>query len=150
MVEYKNTQTESPEHFWNMMRQDRLQRGKIDLVGFLLLIVIASAIYAAFTFVPVYIDKFSVSHALAVGCNLAAKGFSDDKVRAEIRERLRAGGADAVEGLYLTDDQIVIDRNETVQTVSVRVDYARAVKLVPLDKIVGLAFHLKRDAPLRP
>lgn len=131
------------------MRDGQLQRGKIDLVGFLLLVVIASGIYAALMFVPVYIDNLYVSQALTVGSNLASRGFTEDKVRMEIRERLRNGGDNAVPGLNLTDDQIVIERNETTQMVSVRLDYARNVRLEPFDRIVRLAFHLKKDSPLR-
>ena len=133
-----------------ILRDERLQRGKIDLVGFLLLVVIASGIYAAVMFVPVYIDNYSVKHAVAVGCNLASIGSSEEKVRMEIRERLRNGGENAVPGLILRDDQIVIERNETAQTVSVRVDYARHVKLEPFDRMVRLAFHVNNASPLRP
>lgn len=138
----RNSKSRLPGHFWKV-------QGKIDLVGFLLVFMIAFGIYAALMIVPAYLDNFSVSHAVAVGCVLASSGSSDGKVRTEIRERLRTGGEDAVPGLNLTDDQIVIERNEAAQTVSVRVDYARNVKLEPFGRTVRLAFHPKSDSPLR-
>jgi hypothetical protein len=135
---------------WKIARGDRTQQGKIDLVGFLLLVVLAFGIYAALMFVPVYVDNFYVSHAVAIGCNIASKGFSDNKVRSEIRDRLRSGGEDAVPSLNLTDDQIVIERDEAGHTVSVQVDYARSVKLNPSDRIVSLTFHLRKDCSPHP
>lgn len=124
-------------------------QGKIDLVGFILVLMLAFGIYAALMIVPAYIDNFSVSHAVAVGCNLASSGSSDGKVRREIRERLRTGGEDAVPDLNLTDEQIVIERNKAAQTVSVRVDYARNVKLEPFARTVRLAFHPTSESLLR-
>lgn len=125
------------------------KHGKIDLFGLFLLFMLAFGIYAGLMFVPVYIDNFSVSHAVAVGCNLASIGSTDRKVRTEIRELLRPGGDDAVPGLHLTDDQIVIERNHTAQTVSVHLDYARHVKLAPFGRTVTVAFHPKSESPMR-
>jgi hypothetical protein len=126
-----------------------MKRGKIDLFGLFLLFMLAFGIYAGLMFVPVYIDNFSVSHAVAVGCNLASIGSPDRKVRSEIRELLRPGGEDAVPALHLSDDQIVIERNHIDHTVSVRLDYARHVKLEPFGRTVTLAFHPKSDSPMR-
>src|SRR5947209_8298304 len=114
--------------------------GKVNLVALVLLAGAAGAIYWLIFFIPVYLDNIDVKNAVEAAYNRAAS-LDDVTIRGQIKAEASRFGThieddgfgNMVEkqGLGLTDEQIVIERDEVLKTVLVRVDYAREVKLKP-------------------
>jgi hypothetical protein len=129
--------------------------GKVSLGGLVFLTLIAGAIYAAVLVVPLYVDHLTVKEAVTVAHNLAGKNYSDDMLRNTIRDRTsqigqhwgrdRFDNEELVPGLGLTDEEIVIERNEVNQYVRINVSYDREVQLKPTDIVRTLHFSAVKE-----
>lgn len=132
-------------------------RGKTDLSTLFWVVVVAAAIYAGVIFIPVYADHFDVKEAVNAAYNAAGKE-NDAGLRAKMQFMLRNTGTHketddfnytvVKPGLGLTDDQIVIERNDVARTVLIAVDYARDVQLKPTQQVVKLHFSEKKEGPI--
>jgi hypothetical protein len=130
--------------------------GKVNLIGVVLLAGIAGGIYWLIFFAPLYLDNMDVKTAVVSAYNDSGR-ISDEKLKVKIKEAAAQiathkeddgyGTIKEVKGLGLTDEQIVILRNEVAKTISIRVDYDREVQLKPLKKMKRVHFSPNTSGP---
>jgi hypothetical protein len=97
-----------------------------------------------------------VSGAIASAYNQSAR--DDDVLRNIIQDKLRYvgeheeddgfGNVKIAQGLGLTDDDILIDRDTVNDTIRIEVDYTRKVELKPFKRILLLHFHPNKSGPV--
>ena len=131
--------------------------GRINLVGLILLAVVVGGIYAVVMIGPVYADNIDVQEAVNQAFNQIPRN-TDETVRVNLREKLRMVGKHTetdefnqekeVPGLGLTDDQIIIERNDPASTVRIEVNYEREVDLKPFNRTIRLDFHPHKEGPI--
>jgi hypothetical protein len=115
--------------------------GKVSLGTLVLLLLLGGAVYFAALYVPLWVDSLDVREAVAAAHNLAGQNRNDAVLRNEIRHRTAQMGTHeetdsfgdtvTVPGLGLTDEQILIERNEVTGSVFIEVDWERVVTLWP-------------------
>jgi hypothetical protein len=130
--------------------------GKVNVVGLLMLAGIVGAIYFGIMLAPAYTDNMDVSGAIASAYNQSAR--DDDVLRNIIQDKLRYvgeheeddgfGNVKIAQGLGLTDDDILIDRDTVNDTIRIEVDYTRKVELKPFKRILLLHFHPNKSGPV--
>lgn len=131
--------------------------GRINLVGLILMAAIVGGIYAVVMIGPIYADNIDVQEAVNQAFNQIPRN-TDEYVRVTLREKLRMVGKHKetdefgyekeVPGLGLTDDQIIIDRNDPASTVRIEVNYEREVDLKPFNKTIRLQFNPHKEGPI--
>jgi hypothetical protein len=130
--------------------------GSVNVVGLLMLAAIVSGIYFGVMLSGAVLDNMDVQGAVDIASNQSAR--DDDVLRNIIKDKLRYvgthqeddgfGNLKVEKGLGLTDDDILIDRDEVKGTVSIKVVYTREVELKPFKKIMTLHFHPGKTAPV--
>jgi hypothetical protein len=120
-------------------------RGKVNLIG---VVILAAAVYGgwwAWTYVPSRMDHLDVKEAVKSAYN-QAKIQNMHEVRSTLFLKLNdktlgwhmaedeAGNLVRKEGLGVKDEQIIIEKNEVTGTISVSVEYDRLILLKPFDK----------------
>lgn len=138
------------------VRHHSAPSGKISFVGLVTLLVIVGGIWWAYLFVPTLTDDIDVQNAVDIAFNNARRG--DDFMKAMIENKLRYVGTHREDdgygnivvkrGLGLTDDDIVIDRDPAENELTVQVNYAREIRLKPLNRWVVWHFHPSKEGPL--
>lgn len=130
--------------------------GKVNVVGLLMLAAIVAGIYLVVMLAPAVTDNMDVQGAVDIAYNQSAR--DDDALRSIIYDKLRYvgdhkeddgfGNLKVVQGLGLTDDDVVIDRDEVHDTVHITVNYAREIELKPFKRILTLHFHPSKSGPV--
>ena len=131
--------------------------GKISLTAMILIATFIAGLYALVVFAPIIGDNFNVQEAVAIAFNQAGK-YSDDELRNIIREKLVMVGTHLEDdgfgnlqekmGLALTNEQIVIDRNEPAGTIRIQVDYSRDAEFKLIKRVVPVSFHPSKEGPI--
>jgi hypothetical protein len=122
--------------------------------AFLVLSMVAAAIYAAVLFSGVFLDHFEVKQAVRAAHSRAGHD-GDEMLRSQIvRESLRevgthwedagTGQLQEAPGLGLSDDNIMIKRDANGD-VLIRINYQRRIRLKPLDRFVTLTLSAEQD-----
>ena len=140
----------------------RRPRGAVNLVSLTLTIALVSAVYVGWLYIPLWLDDFDVREALAAGANQLTSeslGATETGVQQKVANGLnqvgyhweeRDGQQVQVPGLGLEPDDVKIERGKDGNFARLTVDYARTVKLKPLERYWTLRFHTSREANLRP
>lgn len=144
----------------------RRPRGAVNLVSLTLTLALVSAVYLAWLYVPLWLDDLDVREALAAGVGqLTSESMAIDAQAA--RDRVAKGVAlrlakvgyhweeqdgrqVQVPGLGLEPDDVQVERSGDGRSGRITVDYARTVKLKPLERYWTLTFHTSREANLTP
>lgn len=139
----------------------RRLRGAVNLVNLTLLVAVVSGSYLAWIYIPLWLDDLDVREALAAGAGqLTAENTALDAAGVQnlVAQRLSRVGSHweeqdgkqvEVPGLGLEPDDVQIERGADGKSGRVTVDYARTVRLKPLDRYWTLRFHTTREARLR-
>jgi hypothetical protein len=140
----------------------RRPRGAVNLVNFTLTVAFLSGTYLSWLYVPLWLDDLDVQEALAAGVGQLTSenaGLTEEAVRKTAAARLARVGYHwesedgkqvQVPGLGLEPDDIEVERSKDGKTGKLSVNYARTVKLRPLDEYWTLRFHTSREANLKP
>jgi hypothetical protein len=133
--------------------------GKINLIGLVLLLAVASFIYGCIFFSTAYLDNLDLKTQISAAFNQAAM-LDDQGLRRFIEahtgqvgnhiEEDPFGNPREVLGLGLKDDDITIERNEVAQTILIRVDYMRRIVLKPTTRVYWLRLHPQLAGPIPP
>jgi len=139
----------------------RRLRGAVNLVNLTLLVAVVSGSYLAWIYIPLWLDDLDVREALAAGAGqLTAENTALDAAGVQnlVAQRLSRVGSHweeqdgkqvEVPGLGLEPDDVQVERAADGKSGRVTVDYARTVRLKPLDRYWTLRFHTTREARLR-
>ena len=121
---------------------------------FLLLSMVAVAVYAAVLFAGVFFDHYQVQLAVRAAHSRARQNV-DDLLRiqllrgslSEVGTHWEDGGTgnlQEVNGLGLSEKDIVIKRDEK-ENVLIKINYERRIRLKPSDRFVTLKFEAEQD-----
>lgn len=133
----------------------------MNLVSLTLLVAVVSGAYLAWIYVPLWLDDLDVREALAAGVGqLTAENSSLDAAGIQKMVALRLsrvgshweeqdGKQIEVPGLALEPDDVQIERGADGKSGRVTVDYARTVRLKPLNRYWTLRFHTTREGRVR-
>ncbi len=138
----------------------RRPRGAVNLVNLTLILIVAAGAYIAWLYVPLWLDDLDVREAIAAGVGQLPIEPSalDGHIRTRVAARLNTVGTHwedqdgkrvEVPGLGIEPDEIQVERNAQAKTGRLSVDYARTVRLKPLNKFWTLRFHTAREGVLR-
>jgi hypothetical protein len=135
-------------------------RGKVSLFALFFFAAIVVGGYWALIVFPVYIDNiWDVREALDVAYNQAGRR-NDAFLKGAIQERVNSsalgvrdevdesGNTTQVFGIGITEDQILITRNPIANTILIRVDYEREVRLIPSQRIHRIQFSPQKEGPI--
>ena len=140
----------------------RRPRGAVNLVSLTLLVAVVSGAYLAWIYIPLWLDDLDVREALAAGAGqLVAENTALDAAAIQKMVAIRLarvgthweeqdGKQVEVPGLALEPDDVQLERAHDGRTGRVSVDYARKVKLKPLDRYWTIRFHTSREGVFRP
>jgi len=121
---------------------------------FVLLSMVAVAIYTAVLFSGAFIDHYQVKLAVRAAHSRARRD-SDEILRGQLLrgslsevgthwEGAGTGNLQEVNGLGLSEQDIVIKRDEK-ENVLIRINYERRIRLKPSDQFVTLTFKAEED-----
>lgn len=140
----------------------RRPRGAVNLVSLTLTVAFVSAVYLAWIYIPLWLDDLDVREALAAGAGQLTSeslGLTEAAVQKKVSIGLNQVGYHweeqdgrqvQVPGLGLEPDDVQIERSANANSARLTVDYARTVKLKPLERYWTLRFHTSREAILKP
>ncbi len=122
--------------------------------AFLLLSIVAVAIYAAVLFLGVFFDHYEVKQAIRVAHSHARQDV-DEMLRNRILrgslhdvgthwEDAGTGNLEEAPGLGLREEDIVIQRDAN-NRVLIRINYERRIRLKPSDRFVTLTLSAEED-----
>ena len=139
----------------------RRPRGAVNLVNLTLTITVVSGAYLAWIYVPLWLDDLDVREALAAGVGQLTSenlGMTEAAIQKTVANRLaqvgyhweeQDGRQVQVPGLGVEPDDVQIERPDE-RSGRLTVDYARTVKLKPVERYWTLRFHTSREAMLKP
>ena len=134
----------------------------MNLVNLTLTVAFVSAVYLTWIYVPLWLDDLDVREALAAGASQLTSeslGATEAGVQKKVAIGLNQVGYHweeqdgqqvQVRGLGLEPDDVQIERAKDGNSARLTVDYARTVKLKPLERYWTLRFHTSREASLKP
>ena len=134
----------------------------MNVVNLTLALAVVSGAYLAWVYVPLWLDDLDVREALAAGVGQLTSenlGMTEAAIQKTVATRLanvgyhweeQDGRQLQVPGLGLEADDVQIERAPDGKSGRLTVDYARTVKLKPLDRYWTLRFHTSREANLKP
>ncbi|MGZ6163734.1 MAG: hypothetical protein ACXWLS_10420 [Myxococcaceae bacterium] len=134
----------------------------MNLVSLTLLAAAVSGAYLAWICVPLWLDDLDVREALAAGVGqLVAENTAMDAsaIQQMVANRLARVGTHweeqdgkqvEVPGLGIEPGDVQLDKAPDGKTGRLTLDYARTVKLRPLERYWTLRFHTTREGTLRP
>jgi hypothetical protein len=140
----------------------RRLRGGVNLVNVTLTAAVVSGTYLAWLYVPLWLDDLDVREALAAGVGqLTSENQAMDvpAIRNQVASKLsrvgyhweeQDGRQVQVPGLGVEPDDVQIQRGADGRSGRVTLDYARTVKLQPLDRYWTFRFHTTREGMVRP
>jgi carbon starvation protein CstA len=112
------------------------QRGKINFVTILIILIILSAVYFAIMLVPPYIEYYKMDEKVRSVANMAHRN-KDDK--ALMRQLMKES---EILELNLPYDAIIIERDPLNKWIDIKVNYASIVELVPFETEITLHFDI--------
>ena len=134
----------------------------MNLVSLTLLVAVVAGAYLAWLYIPLWLDDLDVREALAAGVGQLTSenlGMTEAAIQKTVANRLarvgyhweeQDGRQVQVPGLGIEADDVQIERGADGKSGRLSVDYARTVKLKPLDRYWTLRFHTSREANLKP
>jgi hypothetical protein len=134
----------------------------VNLVNFTLTVAVLSGGYFAWLYVPLWLDDLDVREALAAGAGQLTSenlGMTEAAIQKTVALKLaqvgyhweeQDGKQVQVPGLGLEPEDVQIERGPDGKSGRLSVDYARTVKLKPLEQYWTLKFHTSREASIRP
>ena len=134
----------------------------MNLVNLTLLVAVVAGAYLAWLYIPLWLDDLDVREALAAGVGQLTSenlGMTEAAIQKTVATRLanvgyhweeQDGRQVQVPGLGLEADDVQIERAPDGKSGRLTVDYARTVKLKPLEQYWTLRFHTSREAMLKP
>jgi hypothetical protein len=134
----------------------------VNLVNLTLTVAFVSAGYLSWIYIPLWLDDLDVREALAAGASQLTSeslGATEAGVQQKVAIGLnqvgyhweeKDGRQVPVPGLGVEPDDVQIERGKDGNTARLTVDYARTVKLKPLERYWTLRFHTSREAVLKP
>jgi hypothetical protein len=134
----------------------------VNLVSLTLLAAAVSGAYLAWIYVPLWLDDLDVREALAAGVGqLVAENTAMDAAAIQhmVANRLARVGTHweeqdgkhvEVPGLGVEPGDVQLERAPDGRTGRLTLDYARTVKLKPLERYWTIRFHTTREGTLRP
>jgi hypothetical protein len=134
----------------------------VNLVSLTLTVALVSAIYLGWLYIPLWLDDFDVREALAAGASQLTSeslGATEAGVQKKVAIGLgqvgyhweeRDGRQVQVPGLGLEPEDVQIERGKDGNSARLTVDYARTVKLKPLERYWTVRFHTSREATVKP
>ena len=140
----------------------RRPRGAVNLVSLTLLAAAVSGAYLAWIYVPLWLDDLDVREALAAGVGqLVSENTAMDApaIQHMVATRLARVGTHweeqdgrqlEVPGLGIDPGDVQMERAPDGKTGRLTLDYARTVKLRPLERYWTIRFHTTREGTLRP
>ena len=140
----------------------RRPRGAVNLVNVTLTVAVVSTAYLGWIYIPLWLDDLDVREALAAGVGQLTSenlGMTEAAIQKTVATRLanvgyhweeQDGRQVQVPGLGLEADDVQIERAPDGKSGRLTVDYARTVKLKPLEQYWTLRFHTSREATLKP
>lgn len=123
-----------------------------------LLLLLLGGGYAAYLFIPLWLDDLDMREAVAAAFAQASTN-SDNDIRSVVLQRARSVGTHWEEqdgkqvelpGLGVEPGDVLIERKGEGGEVRVRVDYTRTVRLRPLQRFYSVAFHTEKSGTPRP
>jgi len=134
----------------------------VNLVSLTLLVAVVAGAYLAWLYIPLWLDDLDVREALAAGVGQLTSeslGMTEAAIQKTVANRLarvgyhweeQDGRQVQVPGLGIEADDVQIERGADGKSGRLSVDYARTVKLKPLEQYWTLRFHTSREAMLKP
>jgi len=134
----------------------------VNLVSLTLLVAVVAGAYLAWLYIPLWLDDLDVREALAAGVGQLTSenlGMTEAAIQKTVANRLarvgyhweeQDGRQAQVPGLGIEADDVQIERGADGKSGRLSVDYARTVKLKPLEQYWTLRFHTSREATLKP
>ena len=134
----------------------------MNLVNLTLLVAVVAGAYLAWLYIPLWLDDLDVREALAAGVGQLTSenlGMTEAAIQKVVANRLahvgyhweeQDGRQVQVPGLGIEADDVQIERGADGKSGRLSVDYARTVKLKPLEQYWTLRFHTSREAMLKP
>jgi len=134
----------------------------VNLVNLTLLVAVVAGAYLAWVYIPLWLDDLDVREALAAGVGQLTSenlGMTEAAIQKVVANRLahvgyhweeQDGRQVQVPGLGIEADDVQIERGADGKSGRLSVDYARTVKLKPLEQYWTLRFHTSREAMLKP
>ena len=134
----------------------------MNLVSLTLLVAVVAGAYLAWLYIPLWLDDLDVREALAAGVGQLTSenlGMTEAAIQKVVANRLahvgyhweeQDGRQVQVPGLGIEADDVQIERGADGKSGRLSVDYARTVKLKPLEQYWTLRFHTSREAMLKP
>lgn len=132
--------------------------GKVNLMGLAIVLAFVGAIYWAVLMGPVQLDNLDVREEVTATFNESAR-ISPELLMPKLLAKLnhpKLGSHYEVDdngvkvktgGLGLTEDNIIIERDEEAQTSRVRVEYIREVNMVPFGKWRKVRYVVEKSGP---
>jgi hypothetical protein len=136
-----------------------IPRGKINLVGVGILLVLVYVVWWAVTYGPARLDHFDVKEHVIAAFN-QAKTDNMLNVRGALISKLNgktlgwhmaedeSGNLVRKPGLGIKEEQMIIDRDEVNGTITVTVEYDRLVELKPFKKTEVKHFIASHTGPI--
>jgi hypothetical protein len=131
----------------------------VNLVNLTLLLLLLGGGYAAYLFIPLWLDDLDMREAVAAAFGQLSTDSDDTRIRAVVLSRARSVGTHWEEqdgkqvelpGLGVEPSDVVIERKAEGGEARVRVDYTRTVRLRPFHRFYSVAFHTERSGIPRP
>jgi hypothetical protein len=134
----------------------------VNLVSLTLTVAVVAGAYLAWIYIPLWLDDLDVREALAAGVGQLTsenQGMTEAAIQKTVASRLaqvgyhweeQDGRQVQVPGLGIEAEDVQIERGRDGRSGRLSVDYARTVKLKPVERYWTLRFHTSREAMLKP
>jgi hypothetical protein len=134
--------------------------GKVNLIGVVIVGAVAYGGWWLFTYAPAKLDHLDVKEAIIAGYN-QAKTDNLGNVRLTIMNKLNgkdfgwhyeideANHRVRKPGLGIKDEQLIIEKNDVTDSITVTVEYDRTIELKPFDKEETKHFYFSKVGPIR-
>jgi hypothetical protein len=116
------------------LRKIRSEKGRINIVTILIIVVLAAGIYLVAMLAPAYIEHYKFEEKLRAVANSAHRVKDEERLRQEIDGELK------ILGMELPYDAVKITFDSIGEWVEFSASYAKVVKLVPFGAKVTLHF----------
>ncbi len=139
----------------------RRPRGAVNVVNLTLTVAVLSGSYLAWIYIPLWLDDLDVREAVAAGAGQAGEentSLDAAGIQKMVALRLSKVGTHweeqdgkqvEVSGLGVEPEDVQVERSPDGKSGRVTVDYARIVRLRPLDRTWTFRFHTTREAGIK-
>ena len=139
----------------------RRPRGAVNLVNTTLFLAVAAVAYLAWLYIPLWLDNLDVREAVSIGFGQLSSGgpsMDTSRVQQAVADKLTRVGTHWEEkdgakveapGLGVEPQEVVVERAPDGKTGWVSVEYARTVRLKPLEQTWTVRFHSEQEGFLK-